>query len=91
MKERIKENGSEWDFFIREIWEKRPHICEITGDPIHGEPKPEYFSHNISKGRYPSYRYNPKNITLVGSIAAHQENDRRNRGNDIELILKLSE
>lgn len=87
-KKRLKENGSESDLF-RKIWEERPHYCEICGTMI-PEPKPESFSHRLSKGRYPALRYNPKNITLVCSMACHSENDSRNAWNDLQLIQEIT-
>lgn len=49
--------------FYKEIWEERPHVCEITGAKI--EFSPIVFSHILSKGAYPEYRYKKENIMLV--------------------------
>ena len=86
-KERIKKEWSEADLF-REIWETREHICEICWKFI-PEPRPECFSHVLSKGRYPGLRYNKRNIKILCSIDCHHESDRQNAWNDIELIKKI--
>ena len=86
-KERIKKEWSEADLF-REIWWERSHNCEICWKFI-PEPRPECFSHILSKGRYPALRYNKRNIVLCCQILCHKENDRRNAWNDIELIKKI--
>ena len=86
-KERIKKEWSEADLF-REIWWERSHNCEICWKFI-PEPRPECFSHVLSKGRYPGLRYNKRNIKILCSIDCHHESDRRNAWNDIELIKKI--
>ena len=86
-KERIKKEWNEADLF-REIWWEREHICEICWKFI-PEPRPECFSHILSKGRYPALRYNKKNLVICCGILCHSENDRRNAWNDIELIKKI--
>lgn len=83
-KERIKKEWSEADLF-REIWWEREHICEICWKFI-PEPRPECFSHVLSKGRYPALRYMKSNVSIVCNSDCHKENDRRNAWNDIELI-----
>ena len=86
-KERIKKEWNEADLF-REIWWEREHICEICWKFI-PEPRPECFSHILSKGRYPALRYMKSNVSIVCDQNCHKENDRRNAWNDIELIKKI--
>lgn len=87
-KERIKENGTENDFFIKEVWDKREHKCEICFEQIF-EPAPWCFSHRLGKGRYPALRYMAANITLVCSEECHHANDARNKGMDLYIIQEI--
>lgn len=93
-KQRIKENGTEKDFF-HEVWKSRAdehgrHWCEVCGVEI-TEPKSWCFAHKLSKGRYPSMRYIPENIWLVCSIDCHSEQDKQNRWNDLQIIREIYE
>lgn len=63
-KERIKEHGTESEFFIREVWNKRPHHCEECGHTLR-EPRAHNFDHAVSKGRDQSKRYDQSNIRLL--------------------------
>lgn len=48
---------------FKEIWSERPHISEVSGDPL-----PYFdvrcFSHLLPKGNYERYRLNKENIVL---------------------------
>jgi len=84
-KARLKEHWTEAELF-KTIWNTRPHVCKVCAKPI-PEPKPECFSHVLSKWRYPEHRYNPFNIALVCSIDCHSLHDQCNAWNDA-IILK---
>ena len=58
-----EENKRKDDEMRLEIWNERPHKCEITGEKI--EFSPIVFSHILSKGAYPEYRHKKENIMLV--------------------------
>ncbi len=81
---RIRENGTESALF-QEIWEERPHICDMCGKTI-PEPLSWCFPHILPKGKYPALRYNKRNIGLVCSIECHAEQDRRASWHDLEII-----
>ena len=66
--QRYKPTG-EKEFVIRE-WQKRPHICFITGEMIH-ELKPINAFHILSKGAFPKYRLNPENLIFVQARFHH--------------------
>lgn len=48
---------------FREIWDSRPHQCEVCGTPIH-EAGPANFSHLLPKNAYPEFRLDPRNVIL---------------------------
>lgn len=48
----------------KEIWNERPHKSEIDGTYLGEELQPIFFSHILSKGAYPSYRLDKRNIIL---------------------------
>ncbi len=58
--------------FFKEIWEKRPHYSEVSGDFLGDEFNVCFFSHILTKGSYPRFRHNKDNIILM-SYAEHQE------------------
>jgi hypothetical protein len=50
---------------FREIWEKRDHISEISGEHLGNEAKAHFFAHIIPKGGYPGFRLREDNIVLM--------------------------
>lgn len=48
---------------FKQIWEERPHFCEVTGKPL-GAFDVRLFSHVLTKGAYPKFRLYKKNIVL---------------------------
>jgi len=85
--ERIKLYGTEWKLFD-EIWNEREHICAVCKSYIY-DKSAECFSHILSKWRYPSLRYNKKNIVLVCSETCHRIHDNGNAHRDIFLIKEI--
>jgi hypothetical protein len=82
--------------FFEEIWTTRPHKSEVSGAPLGDEFNVCFFSHILSKGAYPRFRHNPKNILLM-TFEEHQEfefTDRKDpKWNDVrdlaeELIIE---
>jgi hypothetical protein len=52
------------DFFLQ-IWKKRPHLSEVSGLPLVGEPLHIYFHHILPKEKYPEARLDEENIILL--------------------------
>ena len=52
------------DFFI-EIWKKRPHKSEISGDSLGSEPLHIFFHHILPKEKYPEAELDEENIILL--------------------------
>lgn len=52
------------EFFL-DIWEKRPHVSEVSGNPLGHEPMTVFFSHVLSKGAEPAAKFDPMNIMLM--------------------------
>ena len=48
---------------FKQIWDERPHFCEVSGKPIRFF-HPACFSHVLAKGAYPKFRLYKKNIVL---------------------------
>lgn len=65
IKQKFRKPTGELALF-QQIWNERPHTSEISGRSL-GEFSIHYFSHILTKGAYPSYRLEQKNIKLVTS------------------------
>jgi len=84
--EEVKEQQKkDWDFYM-EIWNERPHHCEVTDKYLGSVPYTTMFHHILPKHRYPEYRYCKKNIALLyPSVHEHIE------GGSIFPIMKARE
>lgn len=66
---------------FKEIWEERPRICQVTGDPIHAFD-PWCFMHILAKGPYPKFKLRKENIYLVAKYV-HTEYDDGDRSHEM--------
>jgi hypothetical protein len=59
-----------------DIWKKRPHKSEVSGDYLGSEPMSTYFHHILAKEKYPEACLDEENIILL-SLLEHSnvEND----------------
>lgn len=48
-----------------DIWNERKHNCTVCKKHLWNEPKAHFFAHILSKGAYPSYKYEKENIALL--------------------------
>lgn len=61
--------------FYIEIWNERPHYCEVTGQYLGSEFKTIYADHLLEKSQYPQFRHEKCNIILVtGDIHSQKTN-----------------
>lgn len=51
--------------FFLEIWNKRPHKSEISGDYLGKEAMSTYFHHILPKNKYPEASLDEENIILL--------------------------
>jgi len=51
--------------FFQEIWNKRPHKSEISGDYLGKEAMSTYFHHILPKEKYPEICLDEENIILL--------------------------
>lgn len=58
------------------IWKKRPHKSEVSGDYLGSEPMSTYFHHILAKNKYPEACLDEENIILL-TLEEHSnvEND----------------
>lgn len=59
-----------WDFYM-EIWKERPHVSEVSGDPLGRTPKSWMFEHLLEKSKHPELRFVKKNVILC-TFAEHE-------------------
>ena len=52
------------DMFLN-IWKKRPHKSEVSGESLGSEPLHVFFHHIIPKEKYPKAALDEKNIILL--------------------------
>lgn len=53
------------DVFFKGVWEHRSHRCEECGQGL-GDIMSRYFmAHILSKGSYPAFRHDPRNIVIL--------------------------
>lgn len=74
--------------FFKQIWNKKPHKSEISGDYIGPEPLSIYFHHILPKEKYPEAKFDEENIILLtwqehdqvemDMFRFHEVNERRN-------------
>jgi len=74
------------------IWETRPHISELSGDPL--LPKGHFkwhwqFLHVLPKGSYQSYKLNPDNI-LLALPHEHEKQEQYKAFNDKKEVLRMA-
>jgi hypothetical protein len=50
--------------FFMEIWKKRPHYCQVTGESLGNEPLSYMFEHLLEKSKYPHLAFEEDNIIL---------------------------
>lgn len=76
---RKKTKTGEADMF-KDIWSKRPHVSEISGEPLGDEMCSWMFMHVLSKAqnRYPLFKLFPPNIVLA-TWEEHDTWDKRPR------------
>lgn len=59
------ENKRLHDWFITEIWNKRPHYSELTSEWLGKLPNKCFFHHIFPKETYPQLKYEPWNIIMI--------------------------
>ena len=52
-------------WFFLEIWKKRKHYSELSGDYLGSEALSTYFHHILPKGKYPEAMFDEENIILL--------------------------
>jgi hypothetical protein len=51
--------------FFMEIWSKRQHVSEVSGERISSPPSSAYFHHILPKNKYPQAALDEENIILL--------------------------
>lgn len=72
----MKKSTGELKLF-KEIWEERKHKSELSGNPLlpYGHFQWHWqFLHILSKGTYPKWKLEKKNI-ILGTVDEHQNQD----------------
>lgn len=58
--------------FFLSIWNKRPHMSEVSGVYLGKEPMSTYFHHILPKEKYPEACFDEENIILL-SLSEHEQ------------------
>jgi len=51
--------------FFLQIWKKRPHKSEVSGDSLGSEPLSIFFHHILPKEKYPEASLDQENVILL--------------------------
>ena len=51
--------------FFMDVWKKREHKSEISGEPLGKEAMSTFFHHILPKSKYPELAYDESNIILL--------------------------
>ncbi len=62
--ENIQRISNRNDLFLQ-IWEKRPHKSEVSGEYLGKEPLTVFFHHILPKEKYPEACFDEENIILL--------------------------
>ena len=60
-----KRNISDMNAFFLQVWTKRKHYSEVSGDYLGKEPLTIYFHHILPKEKFPQAKYDEDNIILL--------------------------
>ena len=60
-----KKELAEMHLFFLEIWKKKPHKSEISGNYLGSEALSAYFHHILPKSKYPEASLDEENIILL--------------------------
>jgi len=58
-------NISDMNVFFLQIWTKRKHYSEVSGDYLGKEPLTIFFHHILPKEKFPQAKYDDDNIILL--------------------------
>ena len=58
-------NISDMNAFFLQIWTKRKHYSEVSGDYLGKEPLTIYFHHILPKEKFPQAKFDEDNIILL--------------------------
>ena len=61
----VHRNISDMNAFFLQIWTKRKHYSEVSGDYLGKEPLTIYFHHILPKEKFPQAKYDEDNIILL--------------------------
>jgi len=64
-KSKGKPSPNEDHLFFTQIWKKRPHRSEISGEYLGKEASSAFFHHILPKNKYPKIRMDEENIILL--------------------------
>jgi len=60
-----KKELAEMHLFFLEIWKKKPHKSEVSGESLGSEPLSIFFHHILPKEKYPEASLDQENIILL--------------------------
>lgn len=71
-KSQSKEKTLDMQNLFIDIWKKRPHKSEISGEYLGKEPLSTYFHHILPKSKYPEACLDEENIILL-TLLEHEQ------------------
>ena len=74
-KEKSLQNIFEMRDFFLELWKKRAHKSEVSGEYLGSEPLHVFFHHILPKNKYPESSLDEENIILL-TMSEHDQVER---------------
>lgn len=82
------ENKKLHQWFIDEIWNKRPHYSELSSTWLGKQPNKCFFHHIFDKGTHEDLKYKPENIIMI-TAQEHYEITNGLIPNKLKIIMKI--
>lgn len=60
-----QENALVMRNMFMDVWKKRPHVSEVSGDRLYEPVSTAYFHHILPKSKYPEAQMDEENIILM--------------------------
>lgn len=90
LKKKAKEPTGEKEVFLQ-IWNERPHVSQVSGDPLGEEPNVWFFAHLLGKKAYPKFRLKKQAIYLMTPDEHYEYDHGSPEGSEWDKVFELKD